>query len=419
MPPNKPVLKYLIGIIIAAIIILLIVNNSRNNTSKSTASSLLLGSSINTNYLTKSMLEEMNTDIGIKSIELDYCSGGCSLVSDEKNIYECEYQDYLDSDWSECSQSCGDTGVRTRTKRVLFDFGNNCADNPAPIETEACNRVPCPIDCVVGEWGAWTDCSAPCGDGVKSRTRPVITPAQYGGAVCPPTEENNVPCNEGPCCITADWSSPEEGWTGDGCSQTRTVKKVVSSYYPDFTGCPVADIALDTRNICDISLQQGILKEGEVYTYNEVTNMLGSQTDIIIPGNTKLIVTLQDNTKYVVGALPNIFSYKAEIQTSNNESKTIELGKATKDMTIKAIQLLTTSLANNGGSIYLLITRDGNAVFYKSFEVSSPVSLDNFRSSIFETRFNVLKGDSINIKVGTLLTGHFINISNPTAILSI
>jgi hypothetical protein len=46
-----------------------------------------------------------------------------------------------------------------------------------------------PVDCVIGDWGAWTTCTAPCGrTGIQTRTR-VYTPPTNGGKACPATPE--------------------------------------------------------------------------------------------------------------------------------------------------------------------------------------------------------------------------------------
>jgi hypothetical protein len=319
MIKNPRYILYTVGAIVIIATLILMTKNSKKQSKKQ--SKLQSSSySVDTNFLTKSMLEEMNTDVGIKTIQLNYCEGGCNIGLDEKSIYDCEYQDYLDEDWSQCSQSCGDSGVRTRNKRVLFDFGGNCSSTTPPTQTEACNRIPCPVDCVLGEWEEWSSCSEPCDDGVKMRTRPVLTPAQYGGAVCPDTSETSV-CNNGSCCTTTDWSSADEGWQGTGCMQSRTNKKIVNSYYPDLTGCPVGDIELQSRNSCNISLPGGVLEEGKVYSYSDVNNLLGSQSDINIPSNTELVITLNNNIKYVTGSpkiLPVDKKYLISYEKDNN-----------------------------------------------------------------------------------------------------
>lgn len=46
-----------------------------------------------------------------------------------------------------------------------------------------------PVDCIVGDWGAWEACSAPCGsDGIKKRARTYTQPVN-GGKACPTTPE--------------------------------------------------------------------------------------------------------------------------------------------------------------------------------------------------------------------------------------
>ena len=283
--------KYLVYFTFIILIILLIVLIAKPN--KETYAST---SPTSSSTISKSMLDEMNTDVGLKDITLTYCGDTCAIGNDEKSLYECEYQDYLETDWSSCSATCGDSGVRTRSKRVLFDFGNTCGVLP-PSESQPCNRFPCPVDCVVGEWESWGSCSTPCGDGLKTRRRPILVAPQYGGAECPSLEQN-ASCNEGPCCVTADWTSGDQGWEGTGCVQTRTRRRLISAIDP--SKCPYGDLDLEERNICDISLPGGILKVDQPYTYDQVLNILGSQETVTLPLQTKLTVTLTNNQKYTI-----------------------------------------------------------------------------------------------------------------------
>ena len=44
-----------------------------------------------------------------------------------------------------------------------------------------------PMDCEVGLWTGWTECSAPCGGGQIIRSRPILRNASDGGSSCPET----------------------------------------------------------------------------------------------------------------------------------------------------------------------------------------------------------------------------------------
>ena len=54
---------------------------------------------------------------------------------------------------------------------------------------------PLAIDCVLGDWTPWGDCDQVCGPGFKHRTRPITTPAQFGGANCSDNLAEEMPCD--------------------------------------------------------------------------------------------------------------------------------------------------------------------------------------------------------------------------------
>ena len=55
------------------------------------------------------------------------------------------------------------------------------------------------VDCIWGEYGEWSTCSATCGGGTKTRTRPDATPASNGGAPCTGSATETGQCNLDAC----------------------------------------------------------------------------------------------------------------------------------------------------------------------------------------------------------------------------
>merc|ERR1719183_3360893 len=71
-----------------------------------------------------------------------------------------------------------------------------------------CNDKPCPTDCVVALWTAWSTCSKACGGGTMKRQRKVLTQAKDGGKGCPMVETRKI-CNVGRCsevCKLKEWT---------------------------------------------------------------------------------------------------------------------------------------------------------------------------------------------------------------------
>ncbi|CAJ1456821.1 unnamed protein product [Effrenium voratum] len=128
---------------------------------------------------------------------------------------DCALQDW--EEWSACTSSCG-SGQHKRS-RVKVDAqygGEECKGNLT--EVVECPSLPeCPEDCVWEDWALWSDCSVSCGSGVVSRMRKRAHYESHGGHVCWGTEDDIAACELDPCpldCILEDWAA----WSG--CSSS-------------------------------------------------------------------------------------------------------------------------------------------------------------------------------------------------------
>ena len=54
-------------------------------------------------------------------------------------------------------------------------------------------------DCIWGEYGEWSTCSATCGVGTKTRTRPEAIPGSNGGDPCTGLATETGHCNPNSC----------------------------------------------------------------------------------------------------------------------------------------------------------------------------------------------------------------------------
>lgn len=127
-------------------------------------------------------------------------------VSKGRRILDCQL-----GPWEEgaCSHSCGG-GVMLKTRSPVeppFD-GEKCG--PMMMQV-ACNEQPCPIDCVMETWDAWSACDNKCDGGERTRSRGVAIEAKHGGLECENSEEMEQ-CNTHQCsqdCEYHDW----EDWS--------------------------------------------------------------------------------------------------------------------------------------------------------------------------------------------------------------
>ncbi|XP_067682653.1 protocadherin Fat 4-like [Haliotis asinina] len=137
----------------------------------------------------------------------------------------CTLQEW--TQWGECSETCGDAGIRVRTRLILQEAscGGKCSDNTT--ETEPCSRKCCPVDCLMDHWYAWscscstTSCSDPGARIACSRYRFQIHPASCGGYCDDRTTEKL--CNTLCCykdCVYGHWMT--WGSCNAHCEQTGT-----------------------------------------------------------------------------------------------------------------------------------------------------------------------------------------------------
>ncbi|KAL5268609.1 hypothetical protein ACHWQZ_G002453 [Mnemiopsis leidyi] len=142
-------------------------------------------------------------------------NGGLDCVGDSAETRECNTQGcpvdggYSDfGDWSECSAECGggtQTGSRTCTNPAPANGGADCEGDST--ETRECNTQGCPVDGGYSDYGDWSECSAKCGGGTKTKTRTCTNPAPAnGGADCVGDSTLTRECNKRACPIDGGYS---------------------------------------------------------------------------------------------------------------------------------------------------------------------------------------------------------------------
>ena len=99
------------------------------------------------------------------------------------------------SAWSECSAKCNG-GTKTRT--------NTCALVTTGLSSP-CNTMDC-CSSTSGSWSSWSSCSKECGGGTKTRSKKLYS--DYDGRYCD-TEYDSDSCNTTSCCSSTytDWDS--------------------------------------------------------------------------------------------------------------------------------------------------------------------------------------------------------------------
>jgi hypothetical protein len=120
-------------------------------------------------------------------------------------------------DWSPCTKSCGwGESSQTRTEVAASNSGVACPG--LTTVSKQCNPIPCPVDCVVSDFSAWSTCNKRCGGGKMRKFRTITVTSYYYGKECPDLEEE-ADCNSQPCptnCAVAAWS--DWGTCSESCA---------------------------------------------------------------------------------------------------------------------------------------------------------------------------------------------------------
>ena len=144
------------------------------------------------------------------------------------------------SAWGEWGACTGAVQTRTRTRSVTTQPQHGGAACPALTsdETQACGSTG-DVDCVVGPWSSYGDCSATCGTGTQVRVREVVTPASGAGAACPDLVRSRS-CNTEACGGGSGGGDAACSgcWPGTSGPCQSTANTVCYSYFPGSEVCP-------------------------------------------------------------------------------------------------------------------------------------------------------------------------------------
>lgn len=79
-----------------------------------------------------------------------------------------------------------------------YYLGNSCEQLCIKQETRECNWQTCPINCLLGDYGPWSDCD-PCVE-KQFKVRSILRPSQFGGQPCTEPLVTFQPCIPSKLC---------------------------------------------------------------------------------------------------------------------------------------------------------------------------------------------------------------------------
>uniref|UniRef100_A0A8C0FR98 ADAMTS like 1 n=1 Tax=Bubo bubo TaxID=30461 RepID=A0A8C0FR98_BUBBB len=126
------------------------------------------------------------------------------------NRFDCS-PSWYPTEWQECSQTCG-SGVQKRDALCkqhladgsLLELPETFCSTPRPVTQQACKNEDCPNEWLLSDW---TQCSVSCGEGIQSRNaicRKMLKTGSFiiiNSSLCPPLPFSSLirPCALGSC----------------------------------------------------------------------------------------------------------------------------------------------------------------------------------------------------------------------------
>jgi len=172
---------------------------------------------------------------------------------------DCKFSEWVAAD---CSVSCDDKmegGTQELVREVITMNTNRGAECPSLSSTRKCNQIKCPVDCKVSEWAAFGKCTKECGGGVQGRTRSLDVKPKNGGQACDSLMETR-PCNTGACdvdCQLGKWMPFGECTKGCNKGYMERRKRVLAEVVGEGTCLPANDPLRMERKPCNMEQCSG------------------------------------------------------------------------------------------------------------------------------------------------------------------
>ena len=291
-----------------------------------------------------------------------------------------------------CSGSCG-TGKAVKTYSVKDKYNNASCDGDGETEIVSCNTgIDCCSRTTHKPGSSWTNsgsCSANCGGGKQRQTRPLVS--SYDSSVSCGTDSREVSCNTRSCCSSTK-HKPGSSWTNSGsCSascgpgkQTQT-RPLVSNYDSSVScgndtrtvDCNLGPCCVDTTDpkVSNVTLTVTDASKATV-TFNASDSgcsglkkyvvKLAGQTKEITNINTKSVTFTGITTQNKYAATVTAYDNAGNSASASSSSKCIAGSYRVADKTYSVGEQVRylcdnwTVLANGGATVRLVRNRPMN-----------------------------------------------------------